>query len=174
MVRDPPIFNSTVAPSCHPSSRSRWKPYQDVSGYLVLIEMSTQSWLIWTLPYTMNSSKQQILMTHNIYTVSSSYSRKVIGLVSGSYFLFGIVHGTISITIPALSVFFDTILLQVKRAFQFMKWITFASEILLMFQIAISYNIIPDLVNMIGTKSCNFANFQTILVFPKNVWSNLW
>jgi len=119
--RHPPIFDSTVAPSCHPSGGSQWKSYQGAGGYLVLIEMSMQSWLIWTLPYTMNFSKQHILKTHKVYTVSSSHSRKVIGLVSGSLFLVGIVHGTVSTTIPGSSAFSNNILLQVERASQFMK-----------------------------------------------------
>lgn len=43
-----------------------------------------------------------------------------------------------------------------------------------MFQIAISYNVTPGAVTKIGTKSCNFADFQTILVFSRNTWSNQW
>ena len=119
--RHPPICNSTVAPSCHPSGGSQWKSYQGASGYLVLIEMNKQSWLIWTLPCTMNSSEQHNMETHKVYTVSNSHSRKVIGLNSGSLFLAGIAHGTVSATIPDSSVFSNSILLQVERASQFMK-----------------------------------------------------
>jgi len=56
----------------------------------------------------------------SLYRFELSF-KKVIGLNSGSLFLAGIAHGTVSATIPDSSVFSNSILLQVERASQFMK-----------------------------------------------------